>query len=217
MVDPVLKQQLLERFSAYLDAGPGEKADDDGGVDLCRLLTELAALKAEVKIESRQVKAAIDEFQGLTDLLRGNNEQLSTELSARRQDEAAQREKTERPFLLALLDLRDRLEAGVIQAVAYRPGWLARFDGRAVRHHQSLQQGMEISLRRLDGLLARYDVKPIEAMGQPLDPHCMQVSATEQRAGQRDGVVLAEVRKGYRRQGQLLRLAEVVVNKRDGE
>ena len=216
MVDPVLKQQLLEQFSAYLDAGPGENADDDGGVDLCRLLTELSALKAEVKIESRQVKAAIDEFQGLMDLLRGNNEQLSAELSARHQEEAAQREKTERPLLLALLDLRDRLEAGVTQAGAYRPGWLASFDGRAVRHIQTLQQGMEISLRRLDGLLARYDVKPIEAMGQPLDPHCMQVSATEQQAGQQNGVVLAEVRKGYRRREQLLRLAEVVVNKKDG-
>jgi len=220
MGDSEAKQQLLAKFSAYLDTTPTDTDTSNAEkseIDLYRLFTELAALKAEVKIESRQVKTAIEEFQSLIKLLQNNNEQLNNELEERRQQQEAHKEKTERPFLLNLLDLRDRIEAGAEQAKSYQPGWLAFLDGSASAHIQSQQQGMDISLRRIDGLLERYNVKPVDAVGKQLDPHTMQVSATEQRIGCEDGEILDETRKGYLREGQLLRVAEVIVNKVDRE
>jgi len=218
MGDTEAKQQLLARFSDYLDTAPTDTNNmEKPEIDLYRLFTELAALKAEVKIESRQVKTAIEEFQGLITLLQNSNEQLNNELEERRQQQEAHKEKIERPFLLNLLDLRDRISAGAEQAKSYQPGWLAFLDGSASAHIQSQQQGMDISLRRIDGLLERYKVKPVDAVGKQLDPHTMQASATEQRVGFEDGIVLIEPRKGYLREGQLLRVAEVIVNKIDRE
>ncbi len=214
MVDSEKKQQLLAKFSAYLDSTDADSNQpEQDNVDLYRLFSELAALKTEVKLESRQIKTVIEEFQVLTDLLKSSNEQLSAELTERHKREQEQQKEIERPFLLSLLDLRDRIATGSEQALYYRPGWLARLDGRAPSHIKSLQQGMEISLRRLDGLLSRYKVEPVDAKGKRLNPHTMQVSAVEHRLGFEDGVVLLETRKGYLRDGQLLRVAEVTVNK----
>ncbi|HFE39364.1 MAG TPA: nucleotide exchange factor GrpE [Gammaproteobacteria bacterium] len=213
-MDPKTKQAFIERFSAYLDTEtPSERETISNEVDLYRLFVELAALKAEVKTESRQVKTAIDEFQNLIAMLQRNNDQLATELAGKQLQQEKQLEKTERPLLLAILDIRDRIEIGVKQSAAYQPGWRARRERTALAHIASLQQGMEITLRRLDGLLERYSVKPISTVGKRLDPHCMQVSDTEWQNAQEEGVVLADVRKGYLRHGKVLRIAEVIVNK----
>ncbi len=204
------KEQLLEQFGAYLDE-PDTQPDGPTEVDLYTLFTELAAVKTEVKIESRQVKAALEEFKGLTDLLRDNNDQLNTELSRRHRDEKQMRQEIERPLLLELLEMRDRINDGVLAAQTWRPSLLRR---RSRRQIASLRSGMEISLRRLDTLLTRYRVKAVDTVGCPLDPHCMQVTGAEENAEYKDGIVLAEERRGYLRGDQLLRSAEVVVNKR---
>ncbi|MCF6356084.1 MAG: nucleotide exchange factor GrpE [Candidatus Polarisedimenticolaceae bacterium] len=218
MLSPDKKEQLLARFSAYLDATPASDSTPDQAsrdVDLYSLFTELAALKTEVKIESRQVKSAIEEFQTVTELLRDNNQQLSNELTSRRREEKAEQQSIERPLLLELLELRDRIEAGAAAAAAYPPGLWAWLRGRGKRHVASLQEGMDITLRRLDNLLTRYQVTKIETQNRPLDPYCMQAIETENRPNQEEGIVLSEQRKGYLHQGALLRQAEVVVNKRE--
>lgn len=218
MVDSEEKNKLLAKFSAYLDEAPVDiNQSKHEEVDLFRLFTELAALKTEVKIESRQVKKAIEEFQVLTKLLQDNNERLNKELAKRQERTQELVVKTEKPFLLGLIDLRDRIAAGTEQALPFKPAWISHFDERARTHIKILQQGSDISLRRLDGLLMQYKVKPIDAVGKPLDPYTMQVSDTEQRFGVEDGIVLKETRKGYLRNDSLLRIAEVTVNKNDRE
>lgn len=218
MIDTETKQQLLEKFTRYLDEALNDEPQNQvDTVDLYQLFIELSALKTEVKIESRQIKSALEEFQGLTASLQSTNEQLREELQAYPQRTLAKQEKTERSFLLELLDIKDRLSAGVEQAGAYQPKWLAKLDGTALEHIQILQTGMGISIRRLDNVLARYSVKPISAIGKKLDPHTMQVTAVEQHVSIEEGIVLIESRKGYLRAGKVLRLAEVIVNKRKTE
>jgi len=160
MLDVEKKQQILEQFSAYLDTTPdiNENLSQINGppIDLYRLFKELADLKTEVKIESRQVKAAIEEFQVLTERLQNNNQQLSDELTEQRKQQAKNNEEIERPLLLALLDLRDRMDAGIIQASHYQPGWFSCRKAYTQQYIQSLHEGMTLSLRRLDVLLDRY-------------------------------------------------------------
>jgi molecular chaperone GrpE len=76
-------------------------------------------------------------------------------------------------------------------------------------------EGMEISLRRLDGLLAGYQIRALDPVGKRMDPESMKVTAIKHQDDQEDGIVLQEVRKGFLRAGQVLRPAEVIVNKRE--
>lgn len=217
MMDAAARERLLARFSAYLEtveAEPSETAVDSP--DLYTLLAELSALKGEVKIESRQVKAALDQFGALFDTLRADNARLADDLARQREREVLQRRDAERDLLLDLLDLRDRLQAGHEQARRYRPGWLARRGG-AARFVGDLAQGMALTLRRLDEVLSRRGVRPVECLGQPFDPQTMHASGTRHDPGREPGRVLEELRQGFLQQGRLLRAAEVIVNKGDAD
>ena len=101
------KAKLLERFSTYLDnLEPVDTASvetQDRPIDLYQLFTELAGLRSEVKLESRQVKQALEHSHELIDSLQKNNQRLSQEISARRSDKKAQHEESESPLLLEIV------------------------------------------------------------------------------------------------------------------
>ena len=220
MMDTDFKEQLVEQFRQYLDTAAtedGEPQEASGEIDLFTLFTELAALKNEVKLESRQVKQAMDHSRELLDGLRENNLQFSNELLRRRQDKDELRQMAERPLLLEVLELRDRIEAAMQSLLTYRPRLFRRPGGKKRRLIRGVVEGLEITLRRLDGLLARYQTITLDPVGKRMDPNTMRVCGTEQRDDRDDGIVLAEVRKGFLRADQVLRLAEVVVNKKVSE
>ena len=219
-MDEARKQNLLERFRQYLDGVDEhpQKRDEEGDreVDLYTLFSELASLKSEIKIESRQVKQALDHSRELIDAMQQSNKRLGSELSELRRAEDVLREEAEQELLLEILELRDRVEAGAGSIEKFKPGgMLERPRGRVKKLLGGIGEGMEISLRRIDGLLSRYKVSPIKAIGQRLDPMCMRAASTGFDAQQDDGIILNEIRKGYRRGGKVLRLAEVVVNKQE--
>ena len=68
-----------------------------------------------------------------------------------------------------------------------------------------------MSLRRLEELLARQQVRPMESLGKPVDPHTMKVMEVEpdSRPDLASGTVTAELRKGFLWGEEVLRLAEV--------
>jgi len=210
------KEDLVAQFRAYLESHPAsveQTADADRQVDLFTLFTELAALKNEIRIESRQVKEALDRFRQLLDSVGESNRQLSLELERRRGQARGERRESERPLLLELLDLRDRMEDGMSSAREYRPSFYARLKGAPERYIAELADGMAITLRRVEAALSRYKVEPVGVVNQQLDPHTMRACGVERRTGLAEGVVLSEVRKGFLRDGEVLRLAEVIVNK----
>ncbi len=220
MMDTDLKEQLVEQFRHYLDTAAtedGEPQEASGEIDLFTLFTELAALKNEVRLESRQVKQALDHSRELIDGLRENNLQFSSELLRRRQERDELRQLAERPLLLEILELRDRIEATRQSLLTYRPRLLRRPGGRKRRLIRGVVEGLEITLRRLDGLLTRYQITPLEPVGKRMDPNTMRVCGKEERDDRDDAIVLAEARKGFLRADQVLRLAEVVVNKKASE
>jgi molecular chaperone GrpE len=125
-----------------------------------------------------------------------------------------QRRALLRPLLLDLLDLRDRLEAGLQAVRNYRPShpsWLHRREKTLLA---AVEQGQDISLRRLEQLLHAQHVVPVEALGRRLDPYTMRAADIDQRPELDDGVVTAELRKGFSWEDELLRVAEVKVNRR---
>ena len=67
---------------------------------------------------------------------------------------------------------------------------------------------------RFDRLLSRFDVRRVQTVGQPFDARVMH--AVEARRVDRvgDGEVVDELRSGFVRHDDVLRLADVVVNRR---
>jgi len=210
------QEALLEQFRAYLEHAPdvdSREGADEAGTDLLTLFTELAALRNEVRLESRQLKVALDTVSSTFETLRDSNTRLARELDARRDAERRAVHEAERALLLELIDLRERLAAGHSAAIAHRQGFLGRLDKRSPRMVAQLGEGLTIALRRVDESLARRDVQPIHALGEPMDPHTMRAVGTETRTTHSDGTVIDEVRRGYRRGDTLLRLADVVVTR----
>lgn len=215
------REQLLERFRAYLDElpdiAPAEAGAESQRTDLYSLFAELAALKNEVRLESRQVKTALDEFRAVFETLQASQTQLGGELDRARAALPEQRRAALKPVLLELVELHDRLAAGLRALRNYRPAVLSRLLGLGRRERtllQAITQGQDISLRRLEQLLNSQQVVALPALGQPLDPHTMRAAEVEHRADVGNGIVTEELRVGYLWQGELLRLAEVKVNRR---
>ena len=215
-MDTETKEQLLSRFRAYLDSVPETATSEaeTGQTDLYSLFTELATLKNEVRLESRQVKTALDEFKAVFTTLDANQTQLNDALERARTALQEQRRALLRPLLLDLLDLRDRLEAGLQAVRNYRPSRPSWLYGREKTLRAAVEQGQDISLRRLEQLLQAQHVVPLETLGRRLDPYTMRAAEIDQRSELDDGVVTAELRKGFRWEDELLRVAEVKVNRR---
>ncbi len=227
-LDPREKERLVEEFRIYLEQCITEPAENETAenktaenetreqpVDLRTLLGEMAALKNEVRLESRQYKSALDELRGFGEALREHNERLVQDLDRLRRQAAETQRQTERRLLLGLLDVHDRLQAGADAAAATRSFAFARFLAPGpTRVARSLIAGTQLTLQRLDDLLAAHRVRPIETLGQALDPRTMCAVATEAARGAPEGSVLREARRGFTHGGELLRAAEVIVNKK---
>jgi molecular chaperone GrpE len=215
-VDDHIKQALLSRFSAYLDsAGDQPEPPDDPGetTDLYSVFAEVAGLRSEVRTESRLVKEALDQFRGVFDLLRTSQATVQQELDRVRAETRAQTHAALRPLLLDVIDLRDRLVAALNLAAAARPHWSDRLLRRNAPGGAEWQDGLRMTLRRLDQVLLDRGVLAIHLAGQPFDPRRARVVATAIDLSVAEGTVIEEVRTGFLWDDQVLRTAEVIVSK----
>ncbi|MGR9106990.1 MAG: nucleotide exchange factor GrpE [Gammaproteobacteria bacterium] len=216
-LDEEFKQQLISEFSEYLDAGAflaGAADEGERPVDLYSLLQEFVALKTEVKIEARQFKSALDQFQATLDQLRTEKTYLGECLEQTKAGIQQEKDNALRALLVSLLDLRDRLHAG-LQAVEQVPepriSLCRRKRDRALI--EGLRKGQSLTLKRLDDLLASYQVVPIAVLDKVFDPMAMRAAEVETREDLENGRVTGELRIGYRWRNEVLRVAEVKVNK----
>lgn len=227
-MDDATKDALSARFRALLDRpetgtgtddhGPesaGPESADDESADLYRLFVELAALRSEVRTESRIVKEALDQFRGLFEPLKSSHGLLDQEVRRARAAVQDEGDRVLRPLLLDLLELRDRMAAGLRVTPAEPPRWWRRW-GRAkceTSGDDAWRQGLKMSLDRLDRLLQDRGVSAIAVVGAPFDPAVARAVGTATEANHPHGQVLAEARTGFRWRGAVLRVADVVVNK----
>jgi|SRR5688572_4830234 molecular chaperone GrpE len=112
----------------------------------------------------------------------------------RDQDSAAQAGK--RQLVLALLDVIDDFE----RALAY-----------ANTAPESILAGTRVIHQRLTDLLQAQGVVPYDSAGQPFDPALHEAVAVSQNAQTPSGIVLDELRHGYRWGDEVLRPARVRV------
>jgi molecular chaperone GrpE len=217
-VDDSIKRALLGQFSAWLDAAPDTMGDapalpETPTTDLYSLFVEMAGLRAEVRTESRLVKEALEQFRGVFETLQTSHATVRQELEQARAEARDQAKAAIRPLLLDVIDLRDRLLDALKLSGTARTGWRDRLFRRNVSGGEAWQEGLRLTLRRLDQVLLDRRVVAVRLEGQPFDPSRARAVATVTDSAAPDGTVIEEVRAGFLWDDQVLRTAEVIVSK----
>jgi len=215
MTTEAQKTELLEEFQKYLQQDQAEQLTAHEQPDLHTLLLELTELKAEVKAESRQFKNTLDTLKTALDMAQDNNKLLAAELLGQTEQQEKKQAEYIRLMLLEMVDLYDRLVSGTDVLENYRPAKALFKPSRKkdVRFIERFKEGQVMSIRRFEQLLHSHQVREIECVGKLLDPVTMAAVETCDDSNHRNGIVLEVLRKGFLYQNQVLRLAEVKVNK----
>ena len=228
------KRQALADFRLWLedlDEPPhAAEADPEAApCDLRDLFAELAALRQEVHLQNREQSRARRELAA-TATRYGEAERV---LEARDQELAAFESRVgraaENRCLLPVLEVRDALVRGHDAAVRLRKaaaksgkggkGDKSRRKGvrRRLRRMQrgiaGVIEGYELAVRRCDRMLARFGVRGVPAVGVRFDARTMHAVDIRRVKQQAEGVVVEEYVGGFVRDGAVLRLAEVAVNR----
>jgi molecular chaperone GrpE len=225
MAASAIKERLRQRFAAYLDGldeqeleaiAETAKASNEAS-DLASLFVELAALRVEVRTQSRLLKEALDQFRTVFDTLQISHAAMDQELKRVRAETQEKQRELLKPLLLDIIDIRDRLHAAVKPTGALLR-WYERLYPRVLQDARaSEREGVGMILRRLERMLADRRVIPTETVGRAFNPRFATAVATIVRAGVADGQVVEELRPGFLWNDALLRPAEVIVTKRDGK
>ncbi|SDO39270.1 nucleotide exchange factor GrpE [Desulforhopalus singaporensis] len=82
----------------------------------------------------------------------------------------------------------------------------------AEKNLKALLEGVELTLKSLVGILEKFEVKPIESVGQPFDPQHQEALTMEATDKVPANHVVTEFEKGYYYKDRLLRAAKVIVS-----
>ena len=121
---------------------------------------------------------------------------------------AAQKEKDEivkfskASIILELLPVMDGLERAIEAAKQYDTT-------------EHIQQGIELVLKQFTASLQKHGVEAVDALGQPFDP-CLHEAITTQETDGKPNMVAAQLHKGYKLNGRLIRPAAVIISKAKG-
>ena len=103
-------------------------------------------------------------------------------------------------FLDRLLPILDNFELGLNAA-------------RAGAENSPILMGMDMVAKQLTDFLLGSGVEPVNGEGQPFDPNLHEAVAQEASATVPEGVIVRQLRRGYKLRERLLRPATVVVSK----
>ena len=211
------KRRVLEDFRQWLDAAEEPPEQEESAAADCALrdlFAEFTALRQEIRLQNREqaragreLAAAAERYDTAARRAARGDETLAA-------FEARISRTAEDRCLAQTLEVRDALVRGrdAASRLRERPG-LFRRPPRGV---DGVVEGYELAIGRFDRLLSRFDVRRVRTVGQPFDSRVMQAVEARRVAGAGDGEVVEELRSGYVRHDDVLRLADVAVNRRDG-
>lgn len=111
-------------------------------------------------------------------------------------------------LMLKLLDAKDDLERALSAAKKN-----AEEKKEEEKKAGNLIEGLEIALKNIDKILKEEGVEPVEALGCVVDTTKHEVVETVPMPGQKDYVIVGELRKGYMMHGHVIRTSLVRVIK----
>ena len=155
-----------------------------------------AAAEATAEQENDPLAAAQEEAAMLKDkLLRSHAEMDNLRKRTAREIEDARKFAVEK-FSTALLDVVDNLE----RALAVEEG-----------NEAGLREGVKLTFDSWHGLMERFELKRIDAVGEKFDPH-LHEALSQMPSDEPEGTVIAQHVAGYTLHGRLIRPARVLVS-----
>lgn len=167
---------------------------EDDDVKLVEAQADEARVEEEPAISPEE--QALAEISELKDkLLRAHAETDNVRKRARRDIEDARKFGVER-FATELLGVVDNLERAL---------------GTEHDNAKALQEGVQLTLEAWHGLMNKFDIERVDAVGEKLDPHVHEAIAHVPNDAEA-GTVIDQHLPGYTLHGRLLRAAMVVVS-----
>jgi len=171
--------------------------------------TPAASAKAEKKPDVEQAEAVEAVEEVVEPVIEEREEPVRLQLLRLQADfdnfrKRTQREKGEmflyanEKLFLEMLPVIDHFEMGLKSA-------------ETLQAYGSVTDGFRLVYNQLLGLLKKFNVTPIDAIGEIFDPHHHE-ALTHMPSDQPAETVVEQVRKGYLLGGKLLRAAQVVVS-----
>ena len=209
------KEKVMEDFKAWMTDLPEEmpidrKVDMDS-CDLYTLLMEFTALRQEIKFQNREQNNTLRMQQSFIDSLKETLKLLKDRTSKLESLEERIRLSSEKKTVLPFLDIRDGLIRGLKAAKAAAAS--RRLFIRPPRGIEGIVEGYEMALRRFDRALTYVGITPVTALDQPFDPATMRAVGQGSDLQKEAGIVIEEQVGGFVRQDEVIRTAEVIVNK----
>jgi len=158
---------------------------------------ELAVLRDQLAAAEKKAEENWDK------LLRAQAELENLRRRMEREVQNAQKYSIEK-FAKELLAVMDSLELGLQAAIE-------------TDEVEKIREGMELTLKQLLTVFDRFNIQPIDPVGEPFNPDYHQAMATEEVRGVEPDTVVKVFQKGYLLNDRLIRAALVVVAKPPAE
>lgn len=85
---------------------------------------------------------------------------------------------------------------------------------KEAKDFKAVQEGVDMIQGQIQELLKDLGVERIKSVGEVFDPHVHDAVAVESSGDKEDGIILEELKPGYRLNGRLLRPAMVKISKK---
>ena len=164
---------------------------------------EVAALDAGMAVEEKLI-AAQEEIAGLRDKILRAAADFDNYRKRMERDRNAAMKYAGESVLREILPVVDNLERALAQGVVTGVA--------AEQNLAALLEGVQLTLKILLATLEKFEVKAIDSVGKPFDPHVQEALAMEASDVVPASHVLSEFEKGYYYKDRLLRVAKVIVS-----
>jgi molecular chaperone GrpE len=144
-----------------------------------------------------QLQADIESYRDLALRSKADFENFRKRAAREREDAVKYSNAT---FLERLIPILDSFELGLNAA-------------RTSAENSPIIAGMDMVSKQLQDFLTSNGVEPVNGEGQPFDPNLHEAVAQEESATVPEGIVIRQLRKGYKLRDRLLRPATVMVSK----
>ncbi len=208
------RQWLRETAQAVATPAPPPAVDGwQNGIDcdLHTLFSGFAALRQEVHLQNREQSRAtrqLGEAAQVYETSADDRRRIQKDIAALDRQTSRQAENR---CLESFLDMRDALVRG-LNATGRKTGPISVFGFRQ-RQLDGIAEGYEMALKRFDRVLGGFGVTRVDALGCKFDPETMRAMETVSDTKTDDGEVVKEFLCGFRRGADILRLADVAVNR----
>ena len=162
------------------------------------------------------MRVTLDTLSSSLASIQNDNVVLATELASKIAQEKQLQQQELRTVLLDIVDIFDRLKIGLDALHKYTPvnSLFKHSQKKDVQFIEGFKEGQTMTLRRFEQFLQRHQVCAIDCVGKTFDPRMMSAVEIGRTDTLENGIVLEELRRGFLMADQVLRLAEVKVNKK---